>query len=355
MPLRKTLASIPLPIGISFFTFQLMSYIFDVYYGIVPAQKNLLSIALYIALFPQLIAGPIVRYRDIEPELTERHESYADVMAGMRRFIYGLGKKILLADYLGQISDILFSSPEQLSVFSAWLGAIAFSLQIYFDFSGYSDMAIGLGRMCGFHFPENFNYPYMAGNFTQFWHRWHISLGRWFRDYVYIPLGGNRKGKSLWIRNLFIIWVLTGIWHGARITYIAWGLVWFAAVCVEKKTGFNRQNSVLSHLITLIFTVLTMVLFRSIDLSSAREYLGYMFGVGAKGLADPLFRSTIKQSWILVIAGMTAATPLFANLCRKLNDNGFGLFESVWQLCLFLLCLAKSITAVYSPFIYFDF
>ncbi len=339
LPLRQIMASVPLPIGISFFTFQLMSYIFDVYYGIVHAQKKLASIALYITLFPQLVAGPIVRYRDIESELTERHETYADVMSGLRRFTYGLGKKVLLADYLGQITDGIFSVSEPLSMASAWIGAIAFSLQIYFDFSGYSDMAIGLGRMFGFHFPENFNYPYIAENFSQFWRRWHISLSTWFRDYVYIPLGGSKCGKLCRIRNLFIVWLLTGIWHGANLKFIIWGLAWFAAISIEKKAGADRKNSIPGHIITLIFTILTWTVFRSDNITFAGKYLGYLFGIGINGLSDPLSGQIGVQSLLMIIAGSIAATPLFSCLSRKLTDHGQGWLEAIWQICIFFYAL----------------
>ncbi len=214
------IAEIAMPIGISFFTFQLMSYIFDVYYGKASAQQNPAHVALYISLFPQLIAGPIVRYSQIESEILIRQESFDNLSEGVRRFIYGLGKKVLLANYLAQIADNAFDYGAYSSVASAWLGAVAYTLQIYFDFSGYSDMAIGLGRMFGFHFPENFHYPYIAHSVTDFWRRWHISLSSWFRDYVYIPMGGNRVPKYKWVRNLFVVWLLTGIWHGANWTFI---------------------------------------------------------------------------------------------------------------------------------------
>ena len=208
-----------LPIGISFFTFQMMSYLFDIYYGKAEPQSNPLNVGLYVSLFPQLIAGPIVRYEQISSEITSRKESFEDLTEGMKRFIYGLGKKVLIANYVALIADNIFDYIEVRSVALVWLGAVAYTLQIYFDFSGYSDMAIGLGRMFGFHFLENFNYPYIAHNVTDFWRRWHISLSSWFRDYVYIPLGGNRVSRSRWILNLFTVWLLTGIWHGANWTF----------------------------------------------------------------------------------------------------------------------------------------
>ena len=232
---------IALPIGISFFTFQLLSYLFDIYYGRAKAQQSVLAVGLYIALFPQLIAGPIVRYETIEQQIEHRVENIADFSSGMMRFIYGLGKKVLIANYMGAVADNIFDGGGSLSLATAWYGAFAYTLQIYFDFSGYSDMAIGLGRMFGFHFMENFNYPYISRSATEFWRRWHISLGTWFRDYVYIPLGGNRVTRRRWVYNLFVVWALTGIWHGANWTFLCWGLWYFVLLLVEKLTGFPEK------------------------------------------------------------------------------------------------------------------
>ena len=226
--------NIALPVGISFFTFQLLSYIFDIYYGKAKAQRSVLNVGLYIALFPQLIAGPIVRYDVIERQIIERQENLLDFADGMLRFSYGLGKKVLIANYMAMLADNIFNAGMPESVATAWLGAIAYTLQIYFDFSGYSDMAIGLGKMFGFKFPENFNYPYISSSITEFWRRWHISLSSWFRDYVYIPLGGNRCSKGRWLGNLFVVWALTGMWHGANWTFICWGLWYFLWLVVEK-------------------------------------------------------------------------------------------------------------------------
>lgn len=231
---------IPLPIGISFFTFQLLSYLFDVYYRKSHAQRNVLNLGLYISFFPQLIAGPIVRYDVIENQIQHRKEHLYGFSEGMIRFIYGLAKKVLIANYIAQIADNIFDAGVPLSVGTAWLGAIAYTLQIYFDFSGYSDMAIGLGRMFGFCFPENFNYPYISNSVTEFWRRWHMSLSSWFRDYVYIPLGGNRVPVRRWVFNLFIVWALTGLWHGANWTFLCWGLYYFIILLLEKK--LNPQN-----------------------------------------------------------------------------------------------------------------
>lgn len=231
---------IELPIGISFFAFQMMSYLFDVYYKKTAAQKSIFKLALYVSLFPQLIAGPIVRYNQIEKEIDNRIVSKRDFTEGMERFIYGLAKKVMLSNYLAYVADSIFNAGER-SVAAAWLGGICYALQIYFDFSGYSDMAIGMGRMLGFHFTENFNYPYVSKSITEFWRRWHISLSTWFRDYVYIPLGGNRVAKGRWIFNIFIVWLLTGIWHGANWTFLVWGLLYFMVLIIEKITGFTEK------------------------------------------------------------------------------------------------------------------
>ena len=231
---KKEQLSIAVPIGISFFTFQLLSYLFDVYYKKVAAQRNIFYLALYVAFFPQLIAGPIVRYNQIEEQIMHRELKIENFSMGMERFIYGMGKKVLIANYVAYISDRCFGIYRGESVMLAWLGAIAYTLQIYFDFSGYSDMAIGLGKMFGFQFSENFNYPYLSKSITEFWRRWHISLSSWFRDYVYIPLGGNRVCKAKWYRNLFIVWLLTGIWHGANWTFLMWGLCYFLLLIIEK-------------------------------------------------------------------------------------------------------------------------
>ena len=232
---------IALPIGISFFTFQLLSYLFDIYYGRSKAQQSVLAVGLYIALFPQLIAGPIVRYETIEQQIEHRVENNPDFSSGMMCFIYGLGKKVVIANYMGVVADNIFDGGGSLSLATAWYGAFAYTLQIYFDFSGYSDMAIGFGRMFGFHFMENFNYPYISRSATEFWRRWNISLGTWFRDYVYIPLGGNRVTRRRWGYNLFVVWALTGIWHGANWTFLCWGLWYFVLLLVEKLTGFPEK------------------------------------------------------------------------------------------------------------------
>ena len=351
----RLVIEIALPIGISFFTFQLMSYIFDIYYGNAKAQKNPLYVALYISLFPQLIAGPIVRYQQIENEITERHESFAEFTEGMRRFIYGLGKKVLLANFLAQIADNIFDYTENPSVMTAWLGAIAYTLQIYFDFSGYSDMAIGLGRMFGFRFLENFNYPYIANSVTDFWRRWHISLSTWFRDYVYIPLGGNRVNKPRWIMNLFTVWLLTGIWHGANWTFMLWGIIYFLVLLAEKQLGFVRKIGVLAHLYTMLVVILAWIFFRSPDIASGCNYIGHMFGIGSGGFIDGGFTETVKSTYLILILSLIGTMPLLNKAFNSLKKKNLEVVEWAWLLIIFSISILEIVSASYNPFIYFNF
>ncbi|MBE6909135.1 MAG: MBOAT family protein [Ruminococcaceae bacterium] len=352
----KLIVDIALPIGISFFTFQLMSYAFDIYYGSVKAQKNPLYVALYISLFPQLIAGPIVRYQQIEHQITDRQESFSEFTEGMRRFIYGLGKKVLLANFTAQVADNIFDYMDAPSVMTAWLGAIAYTLQIYFDFSGYSDMAIGLGRMFGFHFLENFNYPYIADSVTDFWHRWHISLSTWFRDYVYIPLGGNRVKKSRWILNLFVVWLLTGIWHGANFTFVLWGIIYFCILLLEKQTNFvDKLGGVGRHVYTLLIVTIAWVLFRSADIASGFRYIGYMFGIGANSFLDEAFVETVKGTYVIFLLAFVGMTPLPNKAFCHLEEKGHTAFEWIWLLTVFLISAFEVVSATYNPFIYFNF
>ena len=292
---------IALPIGISFFTFQLMSYQFDVYYGKAKTQKNLLYVGLYTALFPQLIAGPIVRYQQVADEIGERRENWDDFAEGIRRFGYGLGKKVLIANYAAQIADNIFAMmPGERSVLTAWIGAIAYSIQIYFDFSGYSDMAIGLGKVFGFHFSENFNYPYISASVTEFWRRWHISLSSWFRDYVYIPLGGNRVKHGRWILNMLAVWLLTGIWHGANWTFLVWGLFYFCLLMLEKETGFTKKLKGFSQVYTLVMVIIAWVIFRSNSLQEAFAYIYSMIPGGGQSAcghnSSVLFKKCRKRA-----------------------------------------------------------
>ena len=344
--------NIALPIGISFFTFQMMSYVFDIYYGNVAAQKNPLHVALYISLFPQLIAGPIVRYRQIEAEILGRQESFYEIAKGVQRFIYGLGKKVLLANFLAQIADNVFDYVPEPSVLMAWLGAVAYTLQIYFDFSGYSDMAIGLGQMFGFHFEENFNYPYIARSVADFWHRWHISLSTWFRDYVYIPLGGNRVSHSRWVWNLFVVWLLTGIWHGANWTFILWGLIYFVFLLLERKTGLVQKLGPLSHIYTLLVVILAWVFFRSASVAAGVRYVGVMFGVGAKGILDSGVIEYVRGTWVILLASFVGIFPVVPWLRRTLQAWHCEWLEQVWLLLVFVVSTLEVISATYNPFIY---
>lgn len=273
-----------------------MSYLFDVYYGKTKVQKNLAWLALYVSLFPQLIAGPIVRYEQIADEILNRRENKADFVAGIQRFVYGMAKKLLISNYVAVLTDNIFSlsASQSISVMSAWLGAISYALQIYFDFSGYSDMAIGLGQMCGFHFWENFNYPYVSKSITEFWSRWHISLGTWFRDYVYIPLGGSRVSKGKHVRNIFLVWLLTGIWHGANWTFVVWGLYYFALLMLEKNLKFTDRLGWFSHVYAMVFVIIGSTIFRAESLGLALRYLGQMFGLGEARLPTRCFGRLCK-------------------------------------------------------------
>ncbi|MBQ9388657.1 MAG: MBOAT family protein [Synergistaceae bacterium] len=343
--LGLTRINIALPIGISFFTFQMMSYVFDVYYGNAQAQKNPLYVALYISFFPQLIAGPIVRYNQIANEITERHENFNDFSEGVRRFIYGLAKKILIANFVAQVADNVFDSILNPSVLTSWLGALSYTLQIYYDFSGYSDMAIGLGLMFGFHFEENFNYPYTASSVTDFWHRWHISLSTWFRDYVYIPLGGSRVTHSRWLMNLFTVWLLTGIWHGANWTFILWGLFYFVLLVVEREMKIK-----LGHVLTLLMVIISWVIFRSSTVAGGVSFIASMFGLSSNSLYDGGFIMYLKGSWPVIAFGVTGAFPMM----RKFFER-HKLIEALWLCLVFVISSLEIIGSSYNPFIYFNF
>ena len=348
---------IALPIGISFFTFQALSYVIDVYRKKVGVQKNLFNLGLYIALFPQLIAGPIVRYETVESEIENRSESYDDFAEGTIRFIQGLAKKVIIANQVALVADAAFETPvSELSIAFAWLGAIAYTFQIYFDFSGYSDMAIGLGRMFGFHFLENFNYPYMASSITDFWRRWHISLSSWFRDYVYFPLGGSRvESKSRHIFNLLVVWLLTGIWHGANWTFIAWGLFYFVLLVIEKFTGLDKKKAWWGHIYTMFFVIVAWVLFKSNNIVSAIDYLKVMLGIGQNPLSDALFDLHINDTGKYFIIAL-----IFIFHIRIFdNYKDLKLYQRiVFVTCIFLVFLLTITFIVcdsYNPFIYFNF
>lgn len=350
--------NIPLPIGISFFTFQLMSYVFDVYYEKVHAQKNILHLGLYVSLFPQLIAGPIVRYSDIAEQITERKEMTEDAVEGMKRFVFGLGKKVILADYLAVMADNIFGDPLMaMSAALAWLGAIAYTLQIYFDFSGYSDMAIGLGRMFGFKFAENFKYPYMAESVTDFWRRWHISLSSWFRDYVYIPLGGNRVTKRRWILNIFAVWSLTGIWHGANWTFLVWGLFHCAILILEKNTGIDKKLGAFSRVYTLAVVTVFRVIYRVPNMAHAVKYIGLMFGIGGEPLFNEIFWLYIAEGKCILIAACILSAPVYPwFLDKAVQRYPSARYANLALVAgIYLLSLVLTISSDYNPFIYFNF
>lgn len=359
--LKFPIPNIVLPIGISFFTFQAISYVIDVYRGQGVVQKNPLNVGLYIALFPQLVAGPIVRYETIADQIDHRRENITDFSEGCIRFIIGLSKKVLLSNNFAIVADKAFNLPnDQLSTAFAWLGAISYSFQILFDFSGYSDMAIGLGKMFGFHFDENFNYPYISASISEFWRRWHISLGSWFRDYVYFPLGGSRVDTKLkLVRNLFIVWILTGLWHGANWTFIAWGFLYFVLITTEKLTRFERTSGlrILKHIYTLFFVCIGWVLFRSIDLPRAFSYLSTMFGAGGI-YTDSLARFYFLDNIIFIILAIICSTPLFSYLKKRINYHELtisNILTPIFYILLLFVSITYIVKGAYNPFIYFNF
>lgn len=356
LSLSIPLFGIELPIGISFYTFQAMSYVIDVKRKPELAQRSLLNVGLYIACFPQLIAGPIVRYETVAQQIRERTESWNDVTVGLRRFLWGLAKKVILANNLAKFADLAFDSTE-LSTALAWLGAAAYMLQIYFDFSGYSDMAIGLGRMFGFRFDENFNYPYAASGITDFWRRWHISLSTWFRDYVYIPLGGNRVRPARHILNLFLVWLLTGIWHGANWTFILWGLIYFLLLMLEKYTPLKRVPKLVGHLYTLLAVCLCWVLFRAASLSSALEYLKAMFGAAPLGIWDGNASIVLTNGFVYFLLGTILSFPIVPYFAKKtfVQKPAVQYLLAFFQLLAFLLTIGFILSSSYDPFIYFNF
>ena len=351
-----------LPIGISFYTFQEISYIIDVYRGKVKAQQSLVKYALYVSMFPQLVAGPIVCYGDIEKQLTARKISGRKLGQGAMLFIIGLSKKAVLANTLGKIfEEISSTSASNLTVLMAWLGCITYAFQIYFDFSGYSDMAIGLGRMFGFEFKKNFDVPYISKSITEFWRRWHISLSSWFREYVYIPLGGNHVTISRNIVNLLIVWMLTGMWHGAAWNFVAWGLYYGIILIIEKyilSPVLDKLPSVVRHIYSIVLVVIGWVLFFSPSLGGAARYLGMMFGAGAHGVADReslYLLTTNLVLWIILIIGSTPLTDVrYQHMLRQKKWNT-TLLNGIVYAVLFILCIAYLVTETYNPFLYFRF
>ena len=357
--LPLSVPEVVLPIGISFFTFQGMSYVIDVYRGDTPPAKNPLQVALYIALFPQLVAGPIVRYTTVAEELVSRRETFDDFAAGALRFSFGLAKKMLLANNLSLMADEAFSTAP-IGAAAAWLGAIAYTGQIYFDFSGYSDMAIGLGRMFGFHFEENFNYPYLSKSVTEFWRRWHMSLSGWFRDYVYIPLGGSRAGTAKQVRNILLVWTLTGLWHGAAWNFLLWGLYFGILLLGEKfwwGKALERAPSPLRHLYAMVIVVLGWVLFRCEGLSAVGSYLGAMFGLSGAGWGQALY--FLRQYGVFLVVGAVASLPvkdaLRAALQRRKAERAIQWGSALAGLGLLGLSFLQLISSTANPFIYYRF
>ena len=347
------LLRIALPIGISFYTFQIISYTVDVYRG-EPAQKNLIHLAAYVSMFPQLIAGPIVRYSDIAQQLEHRSHSTALAAEGVRRFLIGLGKKILIANQLGELCSVFRASDEK-SVLFYWLYAVAFALHIYFDFSGYSDMAIGLGKVFGFHFLENFNYPYISASITEFWRRWHISLGTWFRDYVYIPLGGSKKGEGRTYLNLLVVWLFTGLWHGSTLNFLLWGLFLFALISLER-LGWGkvlRRSQVISRLYMLLVIPLSWMLFAIPSLKDIGSYIGRLFAFsGGTAVHARDFLVYGRQYAVVLVIGLLVSTPLPEKLWRRIRTSPLG---TVLLLVLFWVCVYCMAVATNDPFMYFSF
>jgi len=359
--------SFVLPIGISFFTFQAMSYVIDVYRG-TQAQKNPINIGLYISLFPQLIAGPIVRYTTVEEQIQNRTITFDSFSAGVRRFLIGFNKKMLLANVLGEAADAIFALSGQ-SVLTSWVGIICYTLQIYYDFSGYSDMAIGLGRFFGFDFLENFDYPYCSGSVTEFWRRWHISLGTWFRDYVYFPLGGSRvKSRLRLVMNLAIVWMLTGIWHGANWTFILWGALYGVLIIVEKlfsipqKVKKAKVLNIVWHVFTLLMVILGWVLFRSESITKAWDYIRTMFFGNQSAVADATGVFYLREYMIPLIVGVICSTPVFRLLGNRIRSmknahmaEALFTIGDVFQIVLFIVCVSALVMQSHNPFIYFNF
>ena len=362
LPVHISYHALPLPIGISFYTFQILSYIIDVYRGNVKVQTNLPNFALYVTMFPQLIAGPIVQYADVDEQLASREVSRTKFGEGSMYFIRGLAKKVLLANTSGMIfTEVSGLAKGNIAVMTAWLGAFAYMFQIYFDFSGYSDMAIGLGKMFGFEFNMNFNYPYVSKSITEFWRRWHISLSSWFRDYVYIPLGGNRVSKIKHIRNLLIVWFLTGLWHGAAWNFVAWGLYYGVILIIEKyllSPVRDRLPDIVRHIYSIVLVVIGWVLFFSSSFGQAADYIRVMFGAGAHGFADRESMYLLTSNLILWLILIFGSTPLvhfrYEHMLRTKKWNT-TIINSVVYAALFIVCIAYLVTETYNPFLYFRF
>lgn len=357
--LHLSAPELPLPLGISFFTFSVLSYVLDVYRGKAEVQKNFLDFALFVTFFPKVISGPIVQYHDMAAQLKERSMSPAKFGAGISLFLVGLAKKVLLADNLG-VTFSAISGLDAMSAGTAWLGMILYSLQLYFDFSGYSDMAIGLAQLFGFTWEKNFDYPYLSTGISEFWRRWHISLGSWFRDYLYIPLGGSRvKSRGRLIFNLFVVWFSTGLWHGANWTFIAWGLMYFVLLCVEKLTGFEKCSVPLwlAWIYTMLFVVLGWVLFRAENLTGAVKYVLAMFGIGASGLLDTKAAYYMAEYKLFFLLAIAASLPIAGWLgkAKEHLDGAISVLYPVWIIGVYAVAVSFIVKGGYNPFIYFNF
>ena len=351
--------NIHLPIGISFYTFQTMSYTIDVYRGDTRAQRNIINFSTFVTLFPQLIAGPIIKYKDLGDQINERTTSTEKFASGVQIFMVGMAKKVLVANNVGMLWEAYKAmSAGELTVLGAWLGVIAFTFQIYFDFSGYSDMAIGLGRMLGFEFLPNFNYPYISKSITEFWRRWHISLSTWFREYLYIPLGGNRCSKPRWMFNLLVVWAATGIWHGASWNYLIWGLYFFVLLMLEKfflLKVLSKAPALVGHIYTLFFVVVSWAIFAIEDFAQLGSYLKVMFGLGGVPLMDAKLGYYVTSYLPILLVAAVASTPLGAKLYHKLKTPAAEVVCTVLVLAGLVVCTAYLVDGTYNPFLYFRF
>ena len=356
------LLNIALPIGISFYTFQIISYIIDVYNGKVNVQKNIIKLATYVSLFPQLVAGPIVRYQTVEKELDDRVHSFNNFAYGIRRFTIGFAKKVLIANALGELCSKTFLADEKTVVFF-WIFGISYMLQLYFDFSAYSDMAIGLGRIFGFHFPENFNYPYISKSITEFWRRWHISLSTWFKDYVYIPLGGNREGKYKQIRNILIVWLLTGIWHGANWTFLIWGLLFGIILIIEKiwlNKFMEKLPSFIRRIYVLFIVMILFIIFSSDNMSVALTNIKGLFGMNGEAFVNDYTLHYLKSYLPVLIIALLGSTPFIKILIDKLRKNKYvnniiNIIEPILIVVILVVVTSYLIDNSYNPFLYFRF
>ena len=355
MPILNT----HLPIGISFYTFQTMSYTIDVYRGDARAQRSILNFGTFVTLFPQLIAGPIIKYKDLGDQIDERTCSAEKFASGVQIFMVGMGKKLLIANNVGMLWDVYKAmAPGELTIAGAWLGVVAATFQIYFDFSGYSDMAVGLGRMLGFEFLANFNYPYISRSITEFWRRWHISLSSWFRQYLYIPLGGNRCSKPRWMFNLLVVWAATGIWHGASWNYLLWGMYFFVLLMLEKfflLKILHNAPGVVCHIYTMFFAMVSWVIFFLEDFSQLGAYLKVLFGLGGVPLADGTFLYYFFSYLPIFVIAAVASTPVGANLFRKLPEKSAQAISLVLVAAGLVVCTAYLVAGTYNPFLYFNF